>query len=123
MRRDPAPQSQQGTAGTRAADGIRARDTADGDGADAARWHAVRPDGVRRAESTASAAAARFARPPADPTCSPARNPPPVPPRFGQRPPYFGFNFTCTNVPGVQMPQYVAGRKVLQVGGSMMLGR
>jgi WS/DGAT/MGAT family acyltransferase len=59
---------------------------------------------------------------PFDPTAFAARNPPPVPPRFGQRPPYFGFNFTCTNVPGVQMPQYVAGRKVLQVVGSMMLG-
>src|SRR4030095_1453317 len=61
MRRDPAPQSQQGTAGTRAADGIRARDTADGDGADTARWHAVRSDGVRCTVSTTSTAAVRSA--------------------------------------------------------------
>jgi WS/DGAT/MGAT family acyltransferase len=57
-----------------------------------------------------------------DPTEWQARTPPPVPPRFGPRPPYYGFNFTCTNVPGVQVPQYVAGHEVLETAGIMMLG-
>ncbi len=59
---------------------------------------------------------------PMDPTQWLARNPPPVPPRLGFRPPLFGFNFTCTNVPGVQVPQYVAGHEVLESTGIMMLG-
>ena len=57
-----------------------------------------------------------------DPTQWLARNPAPIPPRLGFRPPLFGFNFTCTNVPGVQVPQYVAGHEVLEATGIMMLG-
>jgi len=57
-----------------------------------------------------------------DPTEWLARNPLPVPPRVNFRPPLFGFNFTCTNVPGVQVPQYVAGHEVLESTGIMMLG-
>ncbi len=57
-----------------------------------------------------------------DPTRWMAETPPPVPPRFGPRPPYYCFNFTCTNVPGVQVPQYVAGHEVLETAGIMMLG-
>ena len=33
-----------------------------------------------------------------------------------------GFNFTCTNVPGVQVPQYIAGHQVLDVLAMLMLG-
>lgn len=57
-----------------------------------------------------------------DPTEWMTRTPPPVPPRFGPRPPFFGINFTCTNVPGVQVPQYIAGHEVLEATGIMMLG-
>ncbi|MEQ8860864.1 MAG: wax ester/triacylglycerol synthase family O-acyltransferase [Pseudomonadales bacterium] len=57
-----------------------------------------------------------------DPTQWMAQNPPPLPPQFGPRPPHYGFNFTCTNVPGVQVPQYVAGHEVLETAGIMMLG-
>ena len=45
---------------------------------------------------------------PFDPTALAAAMPPPVPPRFGRRPPFYGVNFVCTNVPGVQVPQYLA---------------
>ncbi len=38
------------------------------------------------------------------------------------RPPLIGFNFTCTNVPGVPVPQYVAGRKMVRNMGTLMLG-
>ncbi|MCZ6657280.1 MAG: WS/DGAT domain-containing protein, partial [Gammaproteobacteria bacterium] len=36
-------------------------------------------------------------------------------------PPLTGFNFTCTNVPGVQVPQYMAGHKVLDTYATLML--
>ena len=36
--------------------------------------------------------------------------------------PMAGFNFACTNVPGVQVPQYIAGRQVLDVLAMLMLG-
>ena len=42
-------------------------------------------------------------------------------PTIGPRPPLVGFNFTCTNVPGVQVPQYIAGRKIVRVLGTLML--
>ena len=56
-----------------------------------------------------------------DPTRIAARLPTPVPPSLGPRPPLLGFNFTCTNVPGVQVPQYIAGRKMLRPLAAMML--
>lgn len=51
-----------------------------------------------------------------------AANPPPVFPASGPRPPNFGFNFTCTNVPGVQVPQYLAGHRISNTLGLLMLG-
>lgn len=56
-----------------------------------------------------------------DPTALAARMPLPVLPRSGPRPPYFGFNFTCTNVPGVQVPQYMAGHELTETLGILML--
>lgn len=59
---------------------------------------------------------------PFDPTLIAARVPSAVVPGFaGGRPPFFGFNFTCTNVPGVQVPQYVAGHQVLYPISALML--
>ena len=58
---------------------------------------------------------------PFDPTALAARFPAPVLPRLGPRPPYFGFNFTCTNVPGVQVPQYLAGHQIETMMGLLML--
>ena len=58
---------------------------------------------------------------PFDPTAALAQNPPAVMPTIGPRPPLVGFNFTCTNVPGVQVPQYIAGRKIVRVLGTLML--
>jgi len=51
-----------------------------------------------------------------------ADNPLPVMPSVGPRPPNFGFNFTCTNVPGVQVQQYLAGHKITTMLGVLMLG-
>jgi len=45
----------------------------------------------------------------------------PTLPRLGGRPPNFGINFVCTNVPGVQVPQYLAGHKVTDVIGIILL--
>ncbi|MGE0625567.1 MAG: wax ester/triacylglycerol synthase family O-acyltransferase [Pseudomonadales bacterium] len=56
-----------------------------------------------------------------DPTVPAARFPPPVLPKLGPRPPYFGFNFTCTNVPGVQVPMYIAGHRMETMLGVLML--
>ena len=56
-----------------------------------------------------------------DPTLLAARMPLPVLPRMGPRPPYFGFNFTCTNVPGVQVAQYMAGHELVETLGVLML--
>ena len=56
-----------------------------------------------------------------DPTKPAAAFPMPIPPQFGPRMPNFGINFTLTNVPGVQTPQYLAGHEVLDVLGMMML--
>ncbi len=58
---------------------------------------------------------------PADPTALLARVPWPVPPNMGWRPPNPGINFVCTNVPGVQVPQYLAGHKVLDTIGLLIL--
>ena len=57
-----------------------------------------------------------------DPTSLAARLPTPVMPRLGsRRPPLLGFNFTCTNVPGVQVPQYIAGHQVVDTLSILML--
>jgi WS/DGAT/MGAT family acyltransferase len=45
--------------------------------------------------------------------------PPPVLP--GWRPPNLGINFVCTNVPGVQVPQYLAGHQVTDTIGLLVL--
>ncbi len=50
-----------------------------------------------------------------------AAMPAPVFPATGWRPPNFGINFVCTNVPGVQVPQYFAGHEVLQTIGLLIL--
>ena len=39
----------------------------------------------------------------------------------GWRPPNFGLNFVCTNVPGVQVPQYLCGHNVLDTIGVLVL--
>ena len=59
---------------------------------------------------------------PFDPTAWLARSPAPVAPRLGPRPPLYGFNFTCTNVPGVQVPQHIAGHRIARQIGTLMLG-
>ncbi|MFU8816094.1 MAG: wax ester/triacylglycerol synthase family O-acyltransferase [Pseudomonadales bacterium] len=58
---------------------------------------------------------------PWDPTALAARLPLPVPATGGWRPPNLGFNFTCTNVPGVQVPQYLCGHKVTDTIGLLVL--
>ena len=45
----------------------------------------------------------------------------PVMPNTGWRPPNPGINFVCTNVPGVQVPQYMAGHEVLDTIGLLIL--
>ena len=59
---------------------------------------------------------------PFDPTGMIAQNPPPVPPRFGPRPPFFGINFVVTNVPAVMVPQYIAGHRISRQTAIMMMG-
>ena len=58
---------------------------------------------------------------PFDPTALAARMPAPMPASMGWRPPNLGVNFVCTNVPGVQVPQYLAGHKVLDTIGLLVL--
>ena len=58
---------------------------------------------------------------PFDPTALAARMPAPVAVNTGWRPPNPGINFVCTNVPGVQVPQYLAGHKVLDTIGLLVL--
>ena len=58
---------------------------------------------------------------PLDPTALAARIPVPPMPRLGAPLPMVGFNFTCTNVPGVQVPQYIAGHQVLDLLAMLML--
>ncbi len=58
-----------------------------------------------------------------DPTVAAARAPLPVLSTSGQqRPQQLGFNFTCSNVPGPNWTQYVAGYQVLSTIGTLMLG-
>ena len=59
---------------------------------------------------------------PFNPTRMAADFPPPVPPSFGARPPGFGVNFVLTNVPGVQVPQYICGKEIIAPLGIMMIG-
>ena len=57
-----------------------------------------------------------------DPTALLARYPlPVVPAPGGWRPPNFGLNFVCTNVPGVQVAQYLCGHRVLDTIGILVL--
>ena len=56
-----------------------------------------------------------------DPTRLTAKFPPPVMPNIGWRPPNLGINFVCTNVPGVQVPQYLGGHQVLDTAGLLVL--
>ena len=59
---------------------------------------------------------------PMDPTALAARIPlPPVPRVGGFRPPNMGANFICTNVPGVQVPQYMCGLEVVDTLGLLVL--
>lgn len=58
---------------------------------------------------------------PFDPTRLAAALPPPVFPSPGRRPPSFGINFVVTNVPGVQVQQYLAGHKMLAMYSIMMM--
>jgi len=58
---------------------------------------------------------------PWDPTRLAVNVPMPVLPQLGGRPPNFGFNFVCTNVPGVQVPQYLVGHEVTEVIGIILL--
>ena len=58
---------------------------------------------------------------PFDPTRIAAANPPPVLPAIGMRPLGPGINFVLTNVPGVQVPQYIAGRQVSLTTAIMMI--
>lgn len=56
-----------------------------------------------------------------DPTVWAARFPLPIMPDLGWQPPNVGINFVCTNVPGVQVPQYLAGHKVVSTIGLLVL--
>ncbi len=59
---------------------------------------------------------------PFDPTRLFARIPLPTLPAIGgRRPPNVGLNFVCTNVPGVQVPQYLCGHRVLDTIGVLVL--
>lgn len=59
---------------------------------------------------------------PMDPTAAVARMSLPVQPRIGGfRPPNIGVNFVCTNVPGVQVPQYMCGLEVVDTIGLLVL--
>lgn len=68
-------------------------------------------------------AATQMVGTPFDPTAFAARNPLPPLPKLpgGFRPPNPGYNFTCTNVPGVQVPQYLCGYEVTDTIGLLVL--
>lgn len=55
-----------------------------------------------------------------DATALAARFPLPAMPK-SVRPPNFGINFVCTNVPGMQVPQYLCGYKVTDQVGMLLL--
>lgn len=57
-----------------------------------------------------------------DPTAFLARTPLPIIPSIGGfRMPNVGLNFVCTNVPGVQVPQYMCGHEVTDTVGLLVL--
>jgi diacylglycerol O-acyltransferase len=57
-----------------------------------------------------------------DPTRLASQFPQPPPPAFGGfRLPNAGANFTCTNVPGIQVPQYMCGLEVVDTIGLLVL--
>ena len=56
-----------------------------------------------------------------DPTRLAAELPLPVLPASVPKPPNVGINFVCTNVPGVQVPQYLCGHEVLEQVGLLCL--
>ncbi len=56
-----------------------------------------------------------------DPTALAARFPLPVPPSFAPRLPMVGYNFTCTNIPGVQTTQYLLGHRIIDSLAVLML--
>lgn len=56
-----------------------------------------------------------------DPTALAARFPLPVPPSFAPRLPMVGYNFTCTNIPGVQTTQYLLGHRISDSLAVLML--
>ncbi len=58
---------------------------------------------------------------PMDPTRLAAQLPMPALPNV-MRGPNFGINFVLTNVPGVQVPQYIAGHEVVEQAAIMMMG-
>lgn len=55
-----------------------------------------------------------------DPGALAARMPMPTWPKQ-MRPPNFGINFVCTNVPGMQVPQYICGYKISDQIGVLVL--
>lgn len=56
-----------------------------------------------------------------DPTVLATKIPLPAWPKTRWRPPNIGYNFVCTNIPGVQVPQYLAGHKVTDTIGLLVL--
>jgi diacylglycerol O-acyltransferase len=66
-------------------------------------------------------ASAQLIGTPFDPTALAARLPRTAVPQTRWRPPNLGINFVCTNVPGVQVPQYLAGHKVTDTIGVLVL--
>jgi hypothetical protein len=66
-------------------------------------------------------AAAQLVGTPFDPTALAARFPAPVFPELAARLPNVGVNYICTNVPGVQVPMYLAGHEITDNLGVLML--
>jgi WS/DGAT/MGAT family acyltransferase len=58
---------------------------------------------------------------PLDPTALAARLPLPVYAKSRWRPPNIGYNFVCTNIPGVRVPQYLLGHQVTDTIGLLVL--
>ena len=58
---------------------------------------------------------------PMDPTALAARIPMPIMPNIGGRMPNMGVNLVCTNVPGLQVPQYMCGAEVTDTIGLLVL--
>jgi len=56
-----------------------------------------------------------------DPTALAAKIPMPIMPNVGGRMPNMGVNLVCTNVPGLQVPQYMCGAEVTDTIGLLVL--